>query len=59
MYWSRLVVSGGRFAPLRLFVFLVELAVPLFAMGVAFFLGLVFIAPVTAGLHAILKRMAQ
>ena len=51
-------VLAVLFAPFRLVGFLFQLAVPLFAMAVAVFLGLVYVAPVAALLHQGLRSLA-
>jgi Zn-dependent protease with chaperone function len=48
-------VLAVLFAPFRLLGFAFQLAVPLFAMAVALFLGLVYVLPVAALLHQALR----
>jgi len=48
-------VLAVLFAPFRLFAFLFQAFVPLFALAVALFLGLIYVLPVTAGLHQLLR----
>jgi hypothetical protein len=51
-------VLAALFAPIRLVGFVFQLVVPLFAMAVALFLGLIYVAPVAALLHQALRSLA-
>jgi Zn-dependent protease with chaperone function len=48
-------VFSALFAPVRLLAFLFQLAVPLFGMVVALFLGLIYVFPLAALLHEVLR----
>jgi hypothetical protein len=56
---ARSKVAAVLLAPFRLLAFVFQLTVPIYAIGVALFLGLIYVVPVTVLLHQLLRGWAD